>query len=383
MKMSSGVPQSGPIVAIDIARVFAILFMIQGHTIHVLLAPQYQQGSFFDWWLFFRGLTAPVFLSLAGASFFVASMRVGTNAGPRKPGSSFRRIRRFASFICLGYLMHMPARSFSDLRFVDSAAFETWYQVDVLQCIGVTLIALQLLTLVAKTPQRYAMACLTLGSLIILATPLTWSFDWHQFLPGFASAYMNGNSGSLFPLFPWSGYVFIGDSLGYLYAARPTGTTIRLLALVAIVALVAGNFLQRFSWTSYGSADYWKTSPTLFLIRWGSVCLLLMVITAVVRLVPMRSLPSAKMLASESLIAYVVHIAILYGSSWNTGLRQVIGGSLDPAQTGGFIVVMIVVSCLLAMGWHLSKRKLPSLRQAAADALLRRILRPDAAPAGD
>ena len=89
------------------------------------------------------------------------------------------------------------------------------------------------------------------------------------------------------------------------------------------------------------------------------------------------------MLASESLIAYVVHIAILYGSSWNTGLRQVIGGSLDPAQTGGFIVVMIVVSCLLAMGWHLSKRKLPSLRQAAADALLRRILRPDAAPAGD
>jgi uncharacterized membrane protein len=369
--MSSRPSQPGRILAIDLARVFAILFMIQGHTIHVLLAQQYRQGQFFDLWLYLRGLTAPVFLSLAGCSFFVVTMRMFAKSPSDISSKVFRRVRRFTMFVGLGYLMHMPARSFADLQYVDSAAWQSWCQVDVLQCIGITLIAMQLLALVARTPQRYAIACVAIGSAIVLSTPLTWSASWSH-LPGFASAYLNGNSGSLFPLFPWAGYVFIGASLGYLFITQSSSTSIRVTLIVAAIALLAGNALQRMQWSLYGPIDYWKTSPNLFLIRWGAICLLMTAITAFLRWFPVRSLPLAQRLASESLIAYMVHIAILYGTSWSVGLRQTMGESLNPLQTFLFIILMIVVSCAIAIGWNISKQKVKGLRQAVLDPLFGR-----------
>src|SRR5512146_3310057 len=237
--MSSRPSPSGRILAIDLARIFAIVFMIQGHTLHVLLAPRYRQGTFFALWLYFRGLTAPVFLSLAGCSFFVVTMRMLAKSPPDMSSKVFRRIRRFSAFVGLGYLIHMPARSLFDLQYVDSAGLQSWYQVDVLQCVGITLIAMQLLALVARTPQRYAIACVAIGIAIVLATPLTWSANWNH-LSGFASAYLNGNGGSLFPLFPWAGYVFIGSSIGYLFVTQPSSTTIRMTAIAAVIAILAG-----------------------------------------------------------------------------------------------------------------------------------------------
>ncbi|HEU5401380.1 MAG TPA: heparan-alpha-glucosaminide N-acetyltransferase domain-containing protein [Terriglobales bacterium] len=369
--MSSRPSQSGRILAIDLARIFAILFMIQGHTLHVLLAPAYRQGRFFDLWLYLRGLTAPVFLSLAGCSFFVVTMRMLAKSPSDMSNKVFKRIRRFTSFVCLGYLMHMPARSFWDLQYVDNAGLQSWYQVDVLQCIGVTLIAMQLLSLVARTPQRYAIACIAIGAAIVLSTPLAWSANWNH-LPGFASAYLNGNSGSLFPLFPWAGYVFIGSSLGYLFVTQPSSATIRVSLVVAVIALFAGNVLQRMPWSLYGQIDYWKTSPNLFLIRWGAICLVVTAISAALRWFPIRSLPLAQRLASESLIAYIVHIAILYGTSWTIGLRQTMGESLNPLQTTMFIILMIVVSCAIAIGWNISKQKIPPLARAVFDPIFGR-----------
>ncbi len=369
--MSSRPSQSGRILAIDLARIFAILFMIQGHTLHVLLAPQYRQGQFFDLWLYLRGLTAPVFLSLAGCSFFVVTMRMLAKSPSDMSTKVFRRLRRFTAFVCLGYLMHMPARSFSDLKYVDSAGLQSWYQVDVLQCIGITLIAMQLLALVARTPQRYAIACVAIGTSIVFVTPLTWSASWNHF-PGFASAYLNGNSGSLFPLFPWAGYVFMGASLGYLFTTQPSSTTIRVTTIGAVIAILAGNVLQRMPWSLYGPIDYWKTSPNLFLIRWGAICLIMTAIGTVLRWFPIRSLPLAQRLASESLIAYIVHIAILYGTSWTIGLRQTMGESLNPSQTMMFIVLMIAVSCMIAIGWNISKQTLPPLIRSVFDPILGR-----------
>ncbi len=369
--MSSRPSPSGRILAIDLARIFAIVFMIQGHTIHVLLAPQYRQGQFFDLWLYLRGLTAPVFLSLAGCSFFVVTMRMFAKSPSDMSSKVFRRIRRFAFFVGLGYLMHMPARSFSDLQYVDSAGWQGWYQVDVLQCIGVTLIAMQLLALFARTPQRYVIACLAAGSAIVLATPLTWSTNWNH-LPGFASAYLNGNSGSLFPLFPWAGYVFMGASLGYLFLTQPSNTTIRVTAIAAVIAIVAGNVLQQMPWSIYGPIDYWKTSPNLFLIRFGALCLIMTAISMVLRWFPVPSLPLAQRLASESLIAYIVHIAILYGTSWSLGVRQFMGETLNPVQTTMSIVLMIVISCMIAIGWNITKQKLPPLARTVFDPIFGR-----------
>ena len=52
-------------------RAFAVLQMVQGHTINVLLAEQYRNTDyiFYAVWNFMRGMTAPIFMFTAGTVF--------------------------------------------------------------------------------------------------------------------------------------------------------------------------------------------------------------------------------------------------------------------------------------------------------------------------
>ena len=59
---------------VDFARVIAMVFMIQDHTMDALLSPSYLHGPAFQVWLFIRGLTAPIFLTLSGISFTLATI---------------------------------------------------------------------------------------------------------------------------------------------------------------------------------------------------------------------------------------------------------------------------------------------------------------------
>jgi uncharacterized membrane protein len=296
-----------------------------------------------------------MFLFLAGCSFTLATMRSG-DAGFGSLGLGFRRTKRFVGLIVIGYLMHMPVRWFSDLRYADATAIQGWLQVDVLQCIGLTLLGLQVLALFARTPRRFAAAAFGVGALIVIASPLVWKSEPARFLPAAIAAYLNGNTGSLFPLFPWSGYVCVGAAIGFLCARRPRHL-IAMLAAGGVVVAVAGIVLQKMPVTLYGPMEFWKTSPNLALVRLGGVCVLVASIGVASRWLPALAL-MAKTLGRESLIAYVAHVFILYGSSWNLGLRQAVGASLSPAYTLMSIVALVLASGAIAFGWHSFKQVL-------------------------
>ena len=53
---------------IDAIRAWAILMMLQGHFIDGLLDPAFRdkENELFSWWLYFRGITAPVFFTVSG-----------------------------------------------------------------------------------------------------------------------------------------------------------------------------------------------------------------------------------------------------------------------------------------------------------------------------
>jgi hypothetical protein len=344
---------------VDVARALAILFMIQGHALDVLLAPAYRQGLLFDVWLFLRGLTAPMFFILSGVSFTLSSMGRWEDYLQPSP-KLFRRLTRFAFFVLLGYAMHLPAASLRDFQYVDAAGWQGWFQVDVLQCIGLTLMALQILLLLAKTPQRLARWSAGLGGATILLAPLVWTVDWARYLPVPIASYFNSQTGSLFPLFPWAGYVFFGAALGYAlrqWSATP-GKFTRMLAAGGLALIVSGILLSKPVMALYTNLDFWKTSPTLFLIRAGCVGLLLAFFVCVVpRLaVPPRAWRS---FAQESLLIYFMHVCILYGSIWNVGLRQVIGSTLAPLPTLGWICLLLLSMMLLAWSWNWFKREEP------------------------
>jgi hypothetical protein len=56
------------------------------------------------------------------------------------------------------------------------------------------------------------------------------------------------------------------------------------------------------------------------------------------------------------LTIYVVHLVILYGSSWHRGLHVVYGPSLGLAQASLATLGVLGVSLAVALGWHELKR---------------------------
>jgi uncharacterized membrane protein YeiB len=66
-------------------------------------------------------------------------------------------------------------------------------------------------------------------------------------------------------------------------------------------------------------------------------------------------------LSRESLTVYVVHLALVYGSIWNTGLRQAIGPRLDWPGVATWVLLVTVAMAILAWSWDRCKRQGPRL----------------------
>ena len=62
---------------IDALRAWAILMMLQGHFVDGLLDPVYRDASnpVYQIWLYFRGITAPVFFTVSGFIFTYLLLR--------------------------------------------------------------------------------------------------------------------------------------------------------------------------------------------------------------------------------------------------------------------------------------------------------------------
>lgn len=63
--------------------------------------------------------------------------------------------------------------------------------------------------------------------------------------------------------------------------------------------------------------------------------------------------------AQESLLVYFVHLCIIYGSVWNSGLMQYVGDTLSPAQTLPFVSALVIAMILMAWYWNWYKHHRP------------------------
>jgi len=395
MQSEDAVPPSR-LLPLDLARLCAIILMVQGHTIDALLSVNYRQGAFFNTWLFVRGLTAPTFLLLSGLSFGIATTR-RWQAFLYFSKPVIRRLRRFLGLVISGYAMHLPARSISGFRELDALVSQTWLRVDVLQCIGVSLATLQLLVVIIRRQSHFSRLVLTLAFVVILSTPLLWNVTEASHLPTCFTDYLTSKNGSLFPLFPWAGYLFLGAGIGVLFV-RHGFTVSRLLVswagFVGLFLILLGLVLDKLPISLYPKTDFWRTSPDLFLIRTGCVFLLLTIAALMSRLVPSRS-DWIHTIARQSLMIYFVHVCVVYSSVWNPGLRDWVGASLGPLASATCASFLVIFMVFLALIWFRAKQRIEAsgrLRRysramlatcwspIAQAKLLLSITRPDVAP---
>lgn len=334
--------------------------MVQGHTLDVLLTPQVQSASWYNFWLFCRGFTAPIFMTLAGFSFALATSKKWTDH--IQFGSPvYKRIRRFAFFVLLGYAMRFPVHSVRDLKWVAPEHWQTFLQVDVLQTTGFTLIALQLLVLALRSKKLFIGVSLALSFSIAFMAPLAWNSGLIQSLPLAMRSALVGTGGSLFPLIPWSAYLFFGAAAGFSYTMyRQSKTSLLRLAIpVGMVLMLAGVKLEHASHALYGDASFWPSTPHLFITRIGFVMTVMGLATFIEGFVRPKA-STIRSLAEESLLVYFVHVALLYGSMWNPGVKQYMGGTMGFSHAYVFVLLMISSMMTMAYFWNRAKKGYPT-----------------------
>ena len=90
---------------IDVMRAYAILMMVQGHTVDSLIDPIYRDSSYwlFSLWDQMRGVTAPVFFFSAGTIFSYLLLR--KNLPIRKNERFYKGMKRVVILLLLGYAL--------------------------------------------------------------------------------------------------------------------------------------------------------------------------------------------------------------------------------------------------------------------------------------
>lgn len=332
-------------VFLDVLRIIAIVEMIHGHTLDALLSPALRSSGFFVWWTNIRGYTAPLFLFAAGFGFAIATLP-RQHEYIRFTRSLRRRLGRILFIVLIGYLMYLPYFSlWKTIQSVGSPGWQSFLSVDILRCIGVSLLILQMWYLL-RFPDIVTViffSCVTL--LMPVMTPVLQHSSVINGLPDILRYYFVG---SRFPLFFYSSYLFLGFVSGYAFIRARTSwvwaATGAGLAFIVFAHLLNQAGVSR--------------SLSVFLNKGG--LLLLLTVACERGEYIWRRLPAAvRIFGQESFIIYVMHVFILYGSFLNPGLRHLFGSHLIYHEIYGVFIWLLFAMGLIGYVWNRTKHEYP------------------------
>lgn len=336
---------------IDAMRAWAILMMLQGHFIDGLLDPVFRDtdNNVFNVWLYFRGITAPVFFTVSGFIFTYLLIR-GPQKGLENPRVK-KGVRRGLQLLLIGYLLRMNV-----FGLFSGDIYDSFYLVDVLHCIGLSILVVIGVYLFASKRKSYVFPTILLGItlLLFLFEPIykQWSF---ALLPDALANYFTKANGSVFTIIPWLGYATIGGFISILFTRFKD---YRYLYPVAIsTAAVIGFILIYFS--SLGFINLYRLSGVeLFkmiennnylFIRLGDVFMAFAIFMLFRQFMTNKTVLK---IGASTLSIYVIHFIILYGSFTGLGLYRFLNHSLEPAAVILGAIAFMFSCTFLALSYN-------------------------------
>jgi len=343
--------QTNRLFFIDAMRAWAILMMLQGHFIDGLLDPVYRdtENAAFNVWLYFRGITAPVFFTVSGFIFTYLLIRI-PQKGFNNPRVA-KGVRRGLQLLLIGYLLRLNV-----LGLFKGQLYNAFYLVDVLHCIGLSILALIGVYLLASKRKPYLFPTLLLGITLVLFLfePVykQWSFS---FLPNALANYFTKTNGSVFTIFPWLGYATLGGFVSvlftrfkdfkYLYTVGiPLATVVGYL----LIYHSSGAFTSLYKITGWEFFGLIPLNNYLF-IRLGNVFIVFAVFMLLRKFLTNRTILN---IGASTLSIYVIHFIILYGSFTGLGLYRFFNHSLAPQIVIPGAVLFMVVCTYLALKYN-------------------------------
>ncbi|MGB7395030.1 MAG: heparan-alpha-glucosaminide N-acetyltransferase domain-containing protein [Pricia sp.] len=339
---------------IDAMRAWAILMMLQGHFVDGLLEMEFRDGSnpFYAVWAYFRGMTAPIFFTVSGFIFTYLLVR-GEKKGINNPRVK-KGIKRGLELLFIGYLLRMNL-----FGLLQGEIYDSFYLVDVLHCIGLSILGLIGIYLMAQKRGKaffpLALLVMTIGLFLFEPIYKTWSF---AALPDAFANYLTKSNGSIFTIFPWFGYAAFGGFLSLLFTRfknfkylYPTAIALSLVGGLGLIFGSSDLFLELSRATGIQLFADIFFNNYLF-IRLGDVLLAF----AVFMLFRAWMHNSAVLKIGQSTLSiYVVHFMILYGSITGLGLYRFLQHSLSPALAIFGALAFMVLCTYIALQYEKHK----------------------------
>ncbi len=332
---------------IDALRGYAILMMLQGHTVGVVLAEQWRSSDYIGYtvWNYMRGITAPAFFFASGlilAYIFFSGPEGKLRERGRKTG------RRGIWLMLLGSLtlvypstiVSLFQGAWGDIRF---------YKVSsVLHLIGLALcMTAGLLWLSRRNAKMFTIMAGCLAAGLFLGAP--WLRSIHTGV-GLIDFFNQQRAGSIFILSPWLGHYFVGCVLGYWAAHREWYRRTWVLCLFIPVGLFISReafwYLERLL-VVLGVLEF---ENEMFRQGFDQVYRLgeVVVLTGVIGLLAHFGwVPRwLRLTGRETLSIYMLHSAVVYSAFFGVGYSTLWRRELGPWSTlclAGFTMVIFVV----------------------------------------
>ncbi len=328
---------------IDVARSLAIILMLQGHFIsHTykdysemssLVFSNGSSGNFaFDAWWYLRGFTAPLFFTISGLIFtFLLTRNQSDSFWQQKRVR--KGIKRGISIILWGYFLQLSVRNIS--YYMSGRINDRFFAFHVLHCIGLGILSLILIYGISRYFRKLNLfyVLLFLGLCMIVATPFVETLGEHHFPSSAPQIIQNIFHGphSIFPIFPWFGYIFIGGAIGvkvneHTSKIHSKSYPIRFALIGVGSCLLACAIVFLFEQRITTDLDFPRIYARFFHL--SLVITLLALLMRIERWGKIR-IPFFLEMGKNTLNIYIIHVILLYGAVIGIGIRTYYQHSLS------------------------------------------------------
>ena len=320
--------------------------MLQGHFIDTLLDPVYRiEGNpAYDVWSYFRGITAPTFFTISGLVFTYLLLKANAkgNDRPRIKKGLFRGLL----LIFIGYSLRVNLVSWFE------GVFSPYFLVvDVLQCIGLSLIIIICLHTICKNHSYiFSIVLFSIGCLCFVTEPLYRNLVIDN-LPLVIANYMTKVNGSVFTILPWFGYSAFGAFLSTVFFRHAHRTRFKIFSIVTffVVGLLlmycSTWFLLKLHALTNIELLKAKCRLQLPLYPFGQRVYFVWRVLCFERFLKQSIIAR---IGEKTLSIYVIHFIILFGSFTGIGLKRFYNQSLNPTEAIIGAILFIVVVCIMS-----------------------------------
>ena len=308
---------------IDIARSIAILLMLEGHFVDNGLMDVYRDtnNDIYNAWLFVRGFTSPIFLTITGIVF--TYLLIGNNHLEYFKNNRIKKgYKRVVELLFWGYVVQV-------------------YAFHVLQCIGIGILSILILYGIYKVVKiiplwvYFFFAGTIIFSSYIVISSWPKEYYWPESAPIFIQNMFHGKY-SIFPILPRMGYTMYGAMIGvilYTYKSK-----VKEWSFILSVFLI-GAFLYFFLKDLLLILDGIFAHPIyhLYKVDWlyeclGMVLIILSILIAIEKFIGEIKPNLFLKIGQNTLTIYILHMVLLYGSITGFGINRVIHKNLTPWQ---------------------------------------------------